>query len=456
MAPKDNKNLVYLVFCWLGIGTLLPWNFFISVPGYWMTKWATPDLNATTTDNNNNNNNNATSGYNDLQTKWNSRLAVASMVPNVTFLLLNAIFGHRFRTQPRLLVSLCLVIALFAFTAAMTQVDTDPWQETFYYVTLLSVVAININGAIFQGGLLGLAGKFPPRYMGGVFSGQAIGGIFACTTNIIFLAIGQGNPDPVEAAFYSFIIAVVFLFSALIAFFFVTRCEFYQFYVGEVSSKSKQVPELEALSGGGDIPSVKVDQKVNQLSVLKTISLYAVSVFLVFAVTLACFPAITVLVESVELTHAKANGLGKEDVSLWASTYYVPVACFLLFNVGDYIGRLVAELTKRPKPGKVGMIVVTVVSVLRLAFIPLFLFCNVSPDDRNVTEVFFEYDAVFIVIMAVFSLSNGFLASVCMMCAPQLFKNPAEQQNAASLMAAILGLGLGVGSASSLGVVKLL
>ena len=25
--------------------------------------------------------------------------------------------------------------------------------------------------------------------------------------------------------------------------------------------------------------------------------------------------------------------------SLWASKFYVPVACFLLFNVGDYIGR---------------------------------------------------------------------------------------------------------------------
>jgi hypothetical protein len=39
-------------------------------------------------------------------------MAVASMVPNVAFLLLNAAFGHRFKTQPRLLVSLILIIVL--------------------------------------------------------------------------------------------------------------------------------------------------------------------------------------------------------------------------------------------------------------------------------------------------------------------------------------------------------
>ena len=32
-----------------------------------------------------------------LQKKWNSYLSIASMIPNVTFLLLNAAFGHRFR-----------------------------------------------------------------------------------------------------------------------------------------------------------------------------------------------------------------------------------------------------------------------------------------------------------------------------------------------------------------------
>lgn len=33
----------------------------------------------------------------DLQLLWTPYLSIASMIPNVTFLLLNAAFGHRYR-----------------------------------------------------------------------------------------------------------------------------------------------------------------------------------------------------------------------------------------------------------------------------------------------------------------------------------------------------------------------
>ena len=29
--PVDKMKMVYIIFYWLGIGTLLPWNMFISV-----------------------------------------------------------------------------------------------------------------------------------------------------------------------------------------------------------------------------------------------------------------------------------------------------------------------------------------------------------------------------------------------------------------------------------------
>ena len=52
--------------------------------------------------------------------------------------------------------------------------DTDNWQAAFFVLVLASVVAINVNGAIFQGGLLGLVGKFPPQYIGGTLTGQGL------------------------------------------------------------------------------------------------------------------------------------------------------------------------------------------------------------------------------------------------------------------------------------------
>ena len=40
-APVDKFRLIYLIFGWLGIGTLLPWNMFITVNAYWDDKWQT-------------------------------------------------------------------------------------------------------------------------------------------------------------------------------------------------------------------------------------------------------------------------------------------------------------------------------------------------------------------------------------------------------------------------------
>ena len=86
-----------------------------------------------------------------VQKDWGPNMSMASMIPNVTFLLLNAVFGHRFKTTPRLLISLIFVIVLFAFTCAMAKINTDEWQNAFWSVTIASIVLININAAIFQG-----------------------------------------------------------------------------------------------------------------------------------------------------------------------------------------------------------------------------------------------------------------------------------------------------------------
>ena len=41
----------------------------------------------------------ASTGLNEMQTSWGPYLSIASMVPNVTILLLNAAFGHHFRLE---------------------------------------------------------------------------------------------------------------------------------------------------------------------------------------------------------------------------------------------------------------------------------------------------------------------------------------------------------------------
>ncbi len=58
--------------------------------------------------------------------------------------------------------------------------------------------------------------------------------------------------------------------------------------------------------------------------------------------------------------------------------------CFLVFNVVNYLGSALAPVLKWPRGGslrvQVGM---CVVAFLRLGFVPLFMMCNLAPDNRS-------------------------------------------------------------------------
>jgi len=431
-APKDPYNIAYIIFYVLGTGSLLPWNFFIAVDKYWKYKFrnttAIPD-------------DEKGEELTELQIQWASYLSIASMIPNVLFLFLNALAGHKFKAQPRLLSALLIIIALFVFNDVMTKVNTDTWQYEFLGVTLFTVVIINIMVAIFQGGLSGLAGKFPPSYMGAVVQGQALGGIFAAATNVVMLACG---PDAVMATFLDFLIAVVFLVAALIAFVILTKTEFYQYYANEPKNTEPDAEvekdkEAEQLIDTGDEahPQPPSFVKISFLGIVRRIWIWILAVFLCFLVTLAVFPAVAVLVQSTD----KGNA--------WSDKYFIPVGCFLLYNIGDYVGRMFASLVKWPKATNFGGIFILLLSIVRLAFIPLFLFCNAAPKNRILTEVYFESDAAYLVFNAILAVTNGYIGSIALMFGPKMLERSEDQGRAASILVFFLVMGLAVGAAIS-------
>lgn len=92
--------------------------------------------------------------------------------------------------------------------------------------------------------------------------------------------------------------------------------------------------------------------------------------------------------------------------------YFVPVT-YLIYGTGDYIGRLVAGMVQRPRKG----CALLILNGLRIVFIPLLMLCNAQP--RHNLPVVFDKDYYFILILVLFSLSNGYLANLSMICAPR-------------------------------------
>ncbi|WVN85188.1 uncharacterized protein L203_100333 [Cryptococcus depauperatus CBS 7841] len=163
------------------------------------------------------------------------------------------------------------------------------------------------------------------------------------------------------------------------------------------------------------------------------------AITLVFMVSLSVFPPVTTRILS---THQPIPRLLQPDI-------FIPLH-FMIFNIGDYVGRTYLPLmpalfiTSPPR--------ILVLSILRALFIPLFFACNVTPRALN-TKPNIDSDVLYFIIMLFFAASNGWLGSLCMIISSSPSLNPRikdeERDVAATLASFCLVAGLAGGSLAS-------
>jgi equilibrative nucleoside transporter 1/2/3 len=162
------------------------------------------------------------------------------------------------------------------------------------------------------------------------------------------------------------------------------------------------------------------------LDCFNTVSIPSLSVFFIFVVTIGLFPS---LIQHLESMHSC------ETDERFVNDMFVPFQ-FLLFNLFDFCGRLLANMYTPIFTVKN----VWIASLSRIVFFPLFLLCNIKDTQL---PVLFAHDAFPIMFMILFALSNGYISSTCMMLGPSMV----NLQNASlvgsimifSLTAGILG-----------------
>ncbi|XP_024280880.1 equilibrative nucleoside transporter 1a isoform X1 [Oncorhynchus tshawytscha] len=445
-APQDKYNAVWIIFFILGLGTLLPWNFFMTATMYFTSRLKDPAIEGSA-----NLTANATvveaDTRNVLESKFNNVMTLCAMVPLLIFTCLNSFIHQRIPQNCRIAGSLSVILLVFLLTAVLVKVDMSPLP--FFCLTMIKIICINSFGAVLQGSLFGLAGMLPASYTAPIMSGQGLAGTFAAFSMICALASGSALQD---SAFGYFITACVVVFLAILSYFALPRMEFFQYYLESNGSRpagrdeENKMDLLEkANSKRGccvtDSPAQKrqvvslteeeTRSNISVFAIFKRIWVMALSVCFVFTITIGTFPAVTVDVRSTVA-----------DGGAW-DKYFIPVSCFLLFNVMDWAGRSLTAVCMWP--GKDSIILPVMVG-LRVVFVPLFMLCNVQP--RNYLPVPFAHDAWYILFMIFFSFSNGYLASLCMCFGPKKVAQH-EAETAGAIMAFFLSLGLALGAALS-------
>ncbi|XP_030626833.1 equilibrative nucleoside transporter 1 [Chanos chanos] len=425
-APKDKYKAVWLIFFTLGLGTLLPWNFFMTATMYFTNRLADPQP---ITDDKVSANETEAAGdsRNFLQAKFNNVMTLCAMVPLLVFTCLNSVLHQKVPQKLRMAGSLVVILVVFLLTAILVKVQMDPLP--FFVVTMIKIVCINSFGAVLQGSLFGIAGLLPASYTTPIMSGQGMAGTFAALSMICAIASGSEIQD---SAFGYFITACVVILIAIVSYIALPKLEFFQYYQKSQNNVMENMEsQMEQLNKEDGAENKPVQQSTSILGIFKKIWVMAFSVCFAFTITIGTFPAITADVKSTI-----ANG------SSW-DLYFIPVSCFLLFNLMDWAGRSLTAVCMWPGQDSK---LLPALMVARVVFVPLFMLCNVQP--RSYLPVFFEHDAFFIVIMILFAFSNGYLASLCMCFGPRKVL-PQEAETAGAIMAFFLSLGLALGAALS-------
>lgn len=413
-SPEDSYNLVYIIFFLMGIGSLLPWNFFITAKHYWLYKLS----------NNTHHGGNEEEERSDLSDYFESYLAIASTVPSVLCLILNYVLVNRLSSNVRILTSLLVILLVFVGTTVMVKVDVSDYRTQFFVGTLTSVAVVSGASNLFSGSVFGISGHFPMRISQALISGQAMGGTLSAVASIVDLAVAK---DATDSALAYFLTADVFILLCIITYLLLPRLAYSRHYMlAATCTGSGVLSEGGAAGGKVSVPPLQ--------PILKKTLVLGLSVFYVFCVSIMVFPAVSSGIQSTD----------KDSGSPWTTTYFVPLTSFLLYNVADFCGRQATAWLQVPGPTS-GVLPILV--LCRSIMVPLFMFCNYQPRDHLHT-VFFAHDIYPVVFNCLLGLSNGYLGTLPMIYGPKVV--PRELAEATGVvMSFFLTLGLAVGSAFS-------
>ena len=249
-------------------------------------------------------------------------------------------------------------------------------------------------------------------------SGQAVAGVFSSLVQIFCIAVFPHNSE--DSAILYFCLAELFVLVLLGAYLLMLRSPFYQYAMSNVTSEHIYSRSENAVKGSVFKETLLVFRKTLPLGF---------SLVLIFGVTLAIFPNFISQIDPIELQKG---------------SFWVPISCFLIFNVFDLTGRVLAGLIKLPKQ----TFAIVMCCFARLAFPVLYLFTNYQPRHHGI-NVAFKSDGYTLTFNVILALTNGYFASLCMIYGARNVERGDLLEQAGTVLTFFLSLGLTVGSSLS-------
>lgn len=294
-----------------------------------------------------------------------------------------------------------------------------------------------------QNGTMAIVNVMGEIYANAVMVGQAVAGVLPSCALIISILLVGDNSSKEEKVGKDFGVFVYYITASLVCIISIGLLYWIEHHKSNTAyhkvNNSMEMGEETVLQQDQDGSDVVEDVPTQKLFIpfsqlWAKLKLVVMTIFFTFGITLV-FPVFASVVES---THTNLS------YRLFSKQIYIPFI-YLMWNFGDLMGRLMCGypqlhmLITNPRT-------MFIYSLARLAFIPLFMTCNIHP---GITEPFIKSDFWYILLQTLFGISNGQLCTSAFMVVGRLCDSDDEKEAAGGFTTVFLSVGLAVGSVFS-------
>ena len=157
-------RLAYTIFYLQGIGQLFPWNAFITATSYYKSRFCgSPHAR-----------------------DFENYFSVTYMLSNLAMLALMLGYGHLFQAtiKARIVYPLMAMAGVFLITMILVLVQGMDQSALFVFTNICTSLC-GLLTSLYQGGMFGFAGLFPPIYTQAMMAGQGMGGLIISIASIL-------------------------------------------------------------------------------------------------------------------------------------------------------------------------------------------------------------------------------------------------------------------------------
>eukprot|EP01128_Nolandella_sp_AFSM9_P004185 TRINITY_DN1838_c0_g1_i1.p1 TRINITY_DN1838_c0_g1~~TRINITY_DN1838_c0_g1_i1.p1 ORF type:complete len:426 (-),score=82.04 TRINITY_DN1838_c0_g1_i1:50-1300(-) len=385
-APQDHWSIAWWCAVFLGIAQLFPWNTFITANDYFGSVFPTSFLD------------------------FVFQMPIAYNVSNLATLFLLNFYGNRVSVRTKLLTGFFLGFAMLILVPVINYFDLPELLR--YIVCMFATFVSGFTTAVLMGTGFGLVASLPPSYTTALMIGQGIGGVIIGAFQLLLDSAIFPKATTLQLQWEGIIMFCTASVVMLLCTFLTMKLQTMPFFLYHQHKRSDPSMQMERPESDEMMGLLDADPELSLGQLIGKIWPDALSVFLVFFISLTIFPGFSILFQNYAPE--------------------VPFPVILTFQVFDFVGRSLPKFVVII-PRKFLLLPTT----LRFVFWPVWMilvYVRFLPDG-------FSSNLVGIGAMILMSLTNGYFSTLAMMFGPSRVSER-NQPAAGTLMPFFLQVGI--------------